>query len=48
MTSDEFVKTNTNTKTNKINKNTSKDGSMLENVEINEEKLDEIVQKNNI
>ena len=40
--------TQTNTKSNKRNKNILKAGSMQENIEINEHYLDEILDNNNI
>ena len=48
LTSNDIAEPNTNTKFKKRNKNILKAGSMEENVEINDENLDEILQKKNL
>ena len=48
MTSNDLKTTQTNTKSDKRNKNVLKVGPMQENFEINEHYLDEILDKNNL
>ena len=46
MTSNDVVKPEANTKSGKKNKSILKTGSMLENIDINEQYLDETIHKN--
>ena len=48
MTSNDFVKPETNTKSNRRNKNNLKGGSVHDNIEINDQNLDEILDSNDI
>ena len=48
MSSNELAKPETNTKSNKQNKNFLKAGSVQENIENNIENLDEILHNNNL
>ena len=47
LTSNDLVKPESNTKSNKKNKNVVKSGFVHENIEINDECLDEILHNNN-
>ena len=48
MTSNDLETTQTNTKSNRINKKVLKAGSMQENIEINDDYLDEHLDNNDI